>query len=370
MTRKEPQFNDEINTISSISEPRATGGPNIDIPLMGLGNEPKSVQTGSQWLLWLFVMVSLVVSFGMAFFGLEEAGRYKAALDNAEKQAVELEETIDRLNQIQIEGIGELAQSDAQMRQMMKNVENKLLKEFSTEIQSASKRSDVFSTSMAAFNADLTSLGTKIETLQGSMKDGLDRSQNQRATEQNRLDGALTELETNASNIQILVKTVEKSKGRISTMTEDLKRAEILANQALDDKTALLATEIISEEIVALRMDLRNYGLQIEKLVEADVRIVGSLELLSEKLKPLPTAQAKLSEVAQTISQFEVGRQQLAQRIVDFEKRWNAVNQLQQTIVSLEQRQDNVQVKIDSSFQAFEGMREELNTIRVLTKSQ
>ena len=370
MTRKEPQFNDEINPASAISESRETGGSNIDIPLMALGNESKSVQTGSQWLLWLFVMVSLVVSFGMAFFGLEEAGRYKAALDNAERQAAKLEETIDRLNQIQIEGIGELAQSDAQMRQMMKNVENKLLKEFSTEIQSASKRSDVFSSSMAAFNADLTLLGTKIETLQGLMKDGLDRSKSQRATEQNRLDGALKELEANARKIQILVKTGEQSAGRISTMTEDLKRAEGVANQALDDKAALLATEIISEEIVALRVALRDYELQIEKLFEADVLTVGSLESLSEKLKPLPTAQAKLSEVAKTISQFEVGRQQLAQRIVDFEKRWNAVNKLQQTIVSLEQRQDNVQVKIDSSFQAFEEMREELNELRVLIQSQ
>ena len=370
MTRKEPQFNDEMNTTGSISEPGQTGGSNIDIPLMGLGNESKSAQTGSQWLLWLFVMVSLVVSFGMAFFGLEEAGRYKAALDNAERQAVELEETIDRLNQIQIEGIGELAQSDAQMRQMMKNVENKLLKEFSTEIKSASKRSDVFSSSMAAFNADLTLLGAKIETLEGLTKDGLDRSQNQRASEQNRLDGALKDLKANASKIQILVKTGEKSAGRISTMTEDLKRAEDIANQALEDKNALLATEIISEEIVALKTDLRDYRLQIEKLVQADIQTVGSLESLSEKLKPLPTAQAKLSEVAKTISQFEVGRQQLAKRIVDFEKRWNAVNKLQKTVVNLEQRQDNVQSKIDSSFQAFEEMREELNKLRVLIQSQ
>ena len=370
MTRKEPQFNDELSPTSALSEPGATGGPNMEIPLSVLGNEPKSVQTGSQWLLWLFVMVSLFVSFGMAFFGLEEAGRYKAALDNAERQAAKLEETIDRLNQIQIEGIGELAQSDAQMRQMMKNVENKLLKEFSTEIQSASKRSDVFSSSMAAFNADLTLLGTKIETLQSLMEDSLDRSQSQQVAEQNRLDGALKELEANATKIQMLVKMGEQSAERISTMTEDLNRTEDMASQAIDGKTALFAIEIISEEIVALRADLRDYGLQIEKLFQADVQTVGSLESLSEKLNPLATTQAKLSEVAQMISQFEVRRQQLTQRVVDFEKRWDAVNKLQQTIGRLEQRQDNVQVKIDSSSRAFEEMREELNELRVPIKSQ
>ena len=99
MTRKEPQFSDDLNTPIVVAE-------TTDLARSGIGAEntrrvtstpPK--QSNSNWLLWLFVVVSLCISFGMAFFGLEEAGRYQAALTQAESQARELESTINRLNE-------------------------------------------------------------------------------------------------------------------------------------------------------------------------------------------------------------------------------------------------------------------------------
>ena len=76
----------------------------------------------------------------MAFFGLEEAGRYQAALSQAESQAEELEATIQRLNQAQTQGIGELAQSDAQMRKMVQSVEARLKSDLGADLTVMAKQ--------------------------------------------------------------------------------------------------------------------------------------------------------------------------------------------------------------------------------------
>ena len=76
----------------------------------------------------------------MAFFGLEEAGRYQAALTQAESQARELESTIDRLNDTQAQGIGELAQSDAQMRKMVQSVEARLKSDVTRDLDALAKQ--------------------------------------------------------------------------------------------------------------------------------------------------------------------------------------------------------------------------------------
>ena len=98
MTRKEPQFSDDLNKPIAVAEPTDFVRSDISGENARRVTPTPSTRSNSNWLLWLFVVVSLCVSFGMAFFGLEEAGRYKAALTQAESQARELESTIDRLN--------------------------------------------------------------------------------------------------------------------------------------------------------------------------------------------------------------------------------------------------------------------------------
>ena len=123
MTRKEPQFNDDLNKPIAVAEPTEFVRSDIGSENARRVTPTPSKRSNSNWLLWLFVVVSVCVSFGMAVFGLEEAGRYQAALTQAETQARELESTIDRLNDAQAQGIGELAQADAQMRKMVQSVE-------------------------------------------------------------------------------------------------------------------------------------------------------------------------------------------------------------------------------------------------------
>ncbi|MFZ8884599.1 MAG: hypothetical protein ACO2YZ_05685, partial [Litorivicinaceae bacterium] len=82
MTRKEPKFIDDLTRVDSTVGD--LDSPNDGVIQQAAVSSERSVavksNSNSNWLLWLFVTVSLCVSFGMAFFGLEEAGRYQAAL--------------------------------------------------------------------------------------------------------------------------------------------------------------------------------------------------------------------------------------------------------------------------------------------------
>ena len=140
MTRKEPQFSDDLNTPIAVAETTDLARSDIGADHARRTTPTSPKQSNSNWLLWLFVVVSLCVSFAMAFFGLEEAGRYQAALTQTESQARELESTIDRLNDAQAQGIGELAQSDAQMRKMVQSVEARLKSDVTRDLDALTKQ--------------------------------------------------------------------------------------------------------------------------------------------------------------------------------------------------------------------------------------
>ena len=81
MTRKEPKFIDDLTRVDSTVGD--LDSPNDGSIQQAASSSQRSVvvksNSNSNWLLWLFVTVSLCVSFGMAFFGLEEAGGNPAA---------------------------------------------------------------------------------------------------------------------------------------------------------------------------------------------------------------------------------------------------------------------------------------------------
>ena len=80
MTRKEPKFIDDLTRVDSTVGD--LDSPNDGSFQQAASSSQRSVvvksNSNSNWLLWLFVTVSLCVSFGMAFFGLEEAGKIQS----------------------------------------------------------------------------------------------------------------------------------------------------------------------------------------------------------------------------------------------------------------------------------------------------
>ena len=72
MTRKEPKFNDDLTTSVSVGLPKEPARDQSKSASHRAVRHENTSKSGSSWLLWLFVLASLCVSFGTAFFGLEE----------------------------------------------------------------------------------------------------------------------------------------------------------------------------------------------------------------------------------------------------------------------------------------------------------
>jgi chromosome segregation ATPase len=295
MTRKEPQFNDDLNTPIAVTDPKELVRPDLKPETQRTPRVQNLNQTGSNWLLWMFVIVSLFVSFGMAFFGLEEAGRYQAALTQAESQAKELEATIQRLNESQTQGIGELAQSDAQMRKMVQSVEARL-------------KSDV--------TKDLEALSKQVKSLQQDFKNS---DASSRAV-QLKLDESVALLSEQINTERTRIDAVSGTRQAVMALSEELralKEAYTTLNGSLQQVSiGQAATE---QTVKDIQLVVEGINEQLAQLETANNALIG-LEVLSEQVDRL-AQQAKQQQ--QVIDAVDASRKQLTQRIIDLDGRVN-----------------------------------------------
>ncbi|NCX48468.1 MAG: hypothetical protein EBW81_02995 [Gammaproteobacteria bacterium] len=295
MTRKEPQFNDDLNTPIAVTDPKELVRPDLKPETQRTPRVQNLNQTGSNWLLWMFVIVSLFVSFGMAFFGLEEAGRYQAALTQAESQAKELEATIQRLNESQTQGIGELAQSDAQMRKMVQSVEARL-------------KSDV--------TKDLEALSKQVKSLQQDVKNSDASSK----AVQLKLDESVALLSEQINTERTRIDAVSGTRQAVMALSEELralKEAYTTLNGSLQQVSiGQAATE---QTVKDIQLVVEGINEQLAQLETANNALIG-LEVLSEQVDRL-AQQAKQQQ--QVIDAVDASRKQLTQRIIDLDGRVN-----------------------------------------------
>jgi chromosome segregation ATPase len=295
MTRKEPQFNDDLNTPIAVADPKELVRPDAKPETLRNPTVQNPKQSGSNWLLWMFVIVSLFVSFGMAFFGLEEAGRYQAALTQAESQAKELEATIQRLNESQTQGIGELAQSDAQMRKMVQSVEARL-------------KSDV--------TKDLEALSKQVKSLQQDVKNS---DASSRAV-QLKLDESVALLSEQINTERTRIDAVSGTRQAVMALSEELralKEAYTTLNGSLQQVSiGQAATE---QTVKDIQLVVEGINEQLAQLETANNALIG-LEVLSEQVDRL-AQQAKQQQ--QVIDAVDASRKQLTQRIIDLDGRVN-----------------------------------------------
>jgi chromosome segregation ATPase len=295
MTRKEPQFNDDLNTPIAAPDPKESvrSDATPEVPRAPQVEKPK--QSGSNWLLWMFVIVSLCVSFGMAFFGLEEAGRYQAALNQAESQAKELEATIQRLNESQAQGIGELAQSDAQMRKMVQSVESRL-------------KSDV--------TKDLEVLTKQVKSLQQGVKNSDAASK----AVQSKLDESVALLSEQINTERTRVDAVSGTRQAVMALSEEL-RALKEAHASLDGslQQVRMGQAATEQTVKDIQLVVEGINEQLAQLATANNALIG-LEVLSEQVDRL-TQQA--AQQQQVIDAVDASRKQLTQRIIDLDGRVN-----------------------------------------------
>ena len=335
MTRKEPQFNDDPDTPVSVPNPMYSVRLETEpaIPQAMKSEMPR--QAGSNWLLWLFVVVSLCLSFGMAFFGLEEAGHYQAALTKAENQAKTLEETIERLNRLQTQGIGELAQSDAQMRQMMSSVQTSLAEEVEKKFSNVSKRFEVTS---AELSKNMQSLTADVSLVQ-------DQASSDRA----RLDEASQTLESLGGQILQINNETTQLSARLESGERTLEKTTKLAEQALDDKTALIAVEVLAEEVATYKQLAEDLRRDLQKQQDSSSALISQLEDLRIQVARVDELAPQVSKLSKLIGELDVGRKQITQRIIDLDVRWNEFSRLERVVLDSQQRIQRIDSQLNDN---------------------
>ncbi|MEK9555973.1 MAG: hypothetical protein VW313_09080 [Gammaproteobacteria bacterium] len=306
MTRKEPQFNDDLNTPIAVADPKELVRPDAKPETLRNPTVQNPKQSGSNWLLWMFVIVSLFVSFGMAFFGLEEAGRYQAALTQAESQAKELEATIQRLNESQTQGIGELAQSDAQMRKMVQSVEARLKSDVTKDLEALSKQ--------------VKSLQQDVKKQVKSLQEDVKKSDASSKAVQSKLDESVALLSEQINTERTRIDAVSGTRQAVMALSEELralKEAHTTLNGSLQQVSiGQAATE---QTVKDIQLVVEGINEQLAQLANANNALIG-LEVLSEQVDRL-AQQAKQQQ--QVIDAVDASRKQLTQRIIDLDGRVN-----------------------------------------------
>jgi chromosome segregation ATPase len=306
MTRKEPQFNDDLNTPIAVADPKELVRPDAKPETLRNPTVQNPKQSGSNWLLWMFVIVSLFVSFGMAFFGLEEAGRYQAALTQAESQAKELEATIQRLNESQTQGIGELAQSDAQMRKMVQSVEARLKSDVTKDLEALSKQ--------------VKSLQQDVKKQVKSLQEDVKKSDASSKAVQSKLDESVALLSEQINTERTRIDAVSGTRQAVMALSEELralKEAHTTLNGSLQQVSiGQAATE---QTVKDIQLVVEGINEQLAQLANANNALIG-LEILSEQVDRL-AQQAKQQQ--QVIDAVDASRKQLTQRIIDLDGRVN-----------------------------------------------
>jgi len=348
MTRKEPKFIDDLTRVDSTVGD--LDSPNDGVIQQAAVSSERSVavksNSNSNWLLWLFVTVSLCVSFGMAFFGLEEAGRYQAALEKTEAQAQQLEETLERLNRLQTQGIGELAQSDAQMRKMVSSVENKIVNEVTEQLALTSKRMEALSSDVAKTKLDFSALQTDLQSVienQDSLKENLSLAQNQMMSERARLDQSNKDV----ASLYEQLGTIDKRTGQLITQLSEVNArvdlAQSAASKALEDKTAVLATEILSEEVLNNRLKIQDSENRINRQDQINQLVSAEAKKLKDRVIALNEMEPQLDKMTRLVEELDAGRRQLTQRIIDLDSRWNEISRLQGSLATTQRQIEKVE---------------------------
>jgi chromosome segregation ATPase len=364
MTRKEPQFNDDPDTPVSVPNPVYSVRPETEPAIPHPMKSQKPIQAGSNWLLWLFVVVSLCLSFGMAFFGLEEAGYYQAALTKAENQAKTLEETIERLNRLQTQGIGELAQSDAQMRLMMSSVQTKLAEDVEKKFSNVSKRFDALSADLARTgqaNEDMTKKMANLATNIDGLLEVTDSLQGQVSTERSRLDKAAQTIDGIGSQLQLVTNETAQLNERLQSGERKLDETAKLAEQALDDKTATIAIEVLAEEVLGYKQLLEDLRNDLLTQQDSNLALVSQLDDLRVQVAGVKELEPQIAKLSKLIGELDVGRKQITQRIIDLDARWNDFSRLERTVLDSQKRIQKIDSQLNENAESLGKLRSKID---------
>ena len=258
----------------------------------------------------------------MAFFGLEEAGRYQAALTQAESQARELESTIDRLNDAQAQGIGELAQSDAQMRKMVQSVEARLKSDVTRDLDALAKQvksvRQGIEISQATLAKEFGVVGQQIQSIEQKL--GAAESSSRAA--QSKFDESVALLSEQINSERTRIDAVAGTRQAVIALSDELRSLQV-ALSTLDGRLeAVNAGQASTDQTVKdIQLALDGINEQLAQLATTSNALIV-LDVLSEQVDRLAQ---QTQQQQQVIDAVDASRKQLTQRIIDLDGRVNLV---------------------------------------------
>jgi chromosome segregation ATPase len=252
----------------------------------------------------------------MAFFGLKEAGRYQAALAKAERQAEELQTTIQGLNQAQTQGIGELAQSDAQMRKMVQSVEARLKSDMSADLTVMAKQLKALQRESLSSVKTSDELEKQTKILQQSLLESEQRAK----TLESRLDESVALLSEQVNAERTRIDGVADTRQAVMALSEEVRVSKEVLTIFDDQLNQINAVQLDAEQAVkAMQLNIDGVNEQLTQLADTNNALLG-LEVLSEEFGRLAT---QVGEQQQILEAVDASRKQLTQRIIDLDGRVN-----------------------------------------------
>ena len=228
--------------------------------------------------------------------------------------------TIDRLNDAQAQGIGELAQSDAQMRKMVQSVEARLKSDVTRDLDALARQvksvQQNIETSQVAVAKEFGVVGKQIQSI--GQKLGAAESASMAAQSKFNESVALLNEQINAERTR--VDAVIGTRQAVIALSDELRSLRV-ALSTFDERLqeANEGQSSTDQTVKDIQSALSGINEQLAQLAATNNALIV-LDVLSEQVDRLAQ---RTEQQQQVIDAVDASRKQLTQRIIDLDGRVN-----------------------------------------------
>ncbi len=217
----------------------------------------------------------------------------------------------------------------------MSSVQTSLAEEVEKKFSNVSKRFEVMS---AQLSKNMESLTADVSLVQ-------DQASSDRA----RLDEASQTIESLGGQILQINNETTQLSARLESGERTLEKTTKLAEQALDDKTALIAVEVLAEEVATYKQLTEDLRRDLQKQQDASSALISQLEDLRIQVARVDELAPQFSKLSKLVGELDVGRKQITQRIIDLDVRWNEFSRLERVVLDSQQRIQRIDSQLNDN---------------------
>ena len=204
---------------------------------------------------------------------------------------------------------------------------------------------------------DVAGLSTSIDSLQ----EGIGLLQGQVLSERSRLDKATQTIDSIGSQIQLVTNETVQLNERLLSGERKLDETTKLAERALDDKTAIIAVEVLAEEVVGYKQLLEDLRDDLLKQQDSNAAFVSQLEELRAQVAGVKELEPQISKLSKLINDLDVGRKQITQRIIDLDARWNEFSRLERIVIDSQKRIQNIDSQLNENAESLGKLQSKID---------